>query len=70
MKANKPESITATLDVESLVTSVAVDTTIILIIDKVYQDHSTPKLDIPETALTSLLETCTKMSPFTTPGET
>ena len=58
--------IMASMDVESLFTNVPVDETIDLILDRVYRDESTPKLKIPEHALKSLLQICTKKAPFRT----
>ena len=60
------DGIIASMDVESLFTNVPVDETISLILNKVYHDDSTPKLDIPEAALKALLEICTKRAPFIT----
>ena len=54
------------MDVESLFTNVPVDETISMILDKVYRDENSPKLNIPEPALKSLLEICTKKAPFRT----
>ena len=61
------DGIIASLDVESLFTNVPVDTTIDFILDRVYTDDSTPKLDIPREALKTLLELCTKEAPFISP---
>ncbi|XP_066982656.1 uncharacterized protein [Macrobrachium rosenbergii] len=52
------------MDVESLFTNVPVDGTIQMILDRVYRDPTTPSLNIPEHALCTLLETCTKKAPF------
>ena len=57
----------ASLDVESLFTNVPVDTTIDYILDRVYRDDTTPALDIPESALKTLLYLCTKEVPFKCP---
>ena len=57
----------ASLDVESLFTNVPVDTTIQYILDRVYRNPTTPKLDIPEKSLQSLLMLCTKEAPFLCP---
>jgi hypothetical protein len=67
IKSTQPDGIIASLDVESLFTNVPVDTTIGMILDRVYRDESTPKLDIPEPHLKSLLEACTKEAPFISP---
>ncbi|XP_068245389.1 uncharacterized protein [Palaemon carinicauda] len=56
----------ASLDVESLFTSVPVGETIDLILERVYRDPSTPTLNIPEEALRTLVEVCTMKAPFTT----
>ena len=66
LRESPNEGIIASLDVESLFTNVPVDETISLILDRVYRDDSTPTLDIPEHALRSLLELCTKKAPFIT----
>jgi len=63
----QPNSILASLDVESLFTNVPVDTTIQFILDRVYRCNDTPTLDIPEDKLRELLEICTKEAPFTCP---
>ena len=59
--------IIASLDVESLFTNFPVDRTIDYIINRVYHDNNTPTPDIPEATLRSLLECCTKETPFTCP---
>ncbi|XP_069185192.1 uncharacterized protein [Procambarus clarkii] len=65
MKTTQPEGIIASLDVESLFTNVPVDTTIEMVLDRVYRDESNPpKLDIPEPRLKSLFKACTKEAPF------
>ena len=56
----------ASIDVENLFTNVPVDETIDIILDKVYRDDTTPKLNIPEEAMKSLLQICTKKAPFIT----
>ena len=56
----------SSLDVESLFTNVPVPETINLICDRVYRNHTTPPLQIPEDALRRLLELCTMSAPFTT----
>ena len=53
----------ASLDVESLFTNVPVDTTISIILDRVYRSEI-PPLDIPEHTLKAMLEVCTKEAPF------
>ncbi|XP_068213864.1 uncharacterized protein [Palaemon carinicauda] len=55
----------ASLDVESLFTNVPVEETIDLILERVYRDPSTPTLNIPEEALRTLHQVCTKKAPFT-----
>ena len=57
----------ASLDVESLFTNVPVDRTIDFILNRVYHNENTPKLDIPEEALKTLLQICTKEAPFVCP---
>ncbi|XP_076049329.1 uncharacterized protein LOC143030005 [Oratosquilla oratoria] len=57
----------ASLDVVSSFTNVPIDLSISFILDRVYRDVSTPKLKIPEPALKSLLEICTKEAPFRCP---
>ena len=66
VKRTPTDGLIASMDVESLFTNVPVDETIRLILEKVYHDDSTPKLEIPEEALKSLLEICTKRAPFIT----
>ena len=56
----------ASIDAESLFTNVPVDETIEMILDRVYRDAEAPKLNIPEEALKSLLQICTKKAPFIT----
>ena len=53
----------ASLDVESLFTNVPVDETINIILNRVYRSDQ-PKLDIQESTLRAMLETCTKEAPF------
>ena len=67
LKANKVEGNIVSLDVESLFTNVPVDRTINYIIERVYRNENTPKLDIPEEVLRGLLECCTKEAPFICP---
>ncbi|XP_076030438.1 uncharacterized protein LOC143018738 [Oratosquilla oratoria] len=50
------DGVIASLDVESLFTNIDVDRTINFIIDEIYPAEGSPKLDIPETALRTLLE--------------
>ncbi|XP_076039346.1 uncharacterized protein LOC143024430 [Oratosquilla oratoria] len=57
----------ASLDAESLYTNINVDRTIKFIIQRVYHNDNTPTLDIPEHALRSLLQLCTKEVPFRSP---
>ncbi|XP_076049325.1 uncharacterized protein LOC143030001 [Oratosquilla oratoria] len=57
----------ASLDAESLYTNIDVDRTIEFIIQRVYHNDNTPTLDIPEHALRSLLQLCTKEVPFRSP---
>ncbi|XP_076045862.1 uncharacterized protein LOC143028109 [Oratosquilla oratoria] len=57
----------ASLDAESLYTNINVDRTIDFIIQRVYHNDNIPTLDIPEHALRSLLQLCTKEVPFRSP---
>ena len=66
IRSTPSDKIIASLDVESLFTNVPVDETINLILDRVYRNDDTPTLNIPEEALKSLLEICTKRAPFIT----
>ena len=54
----------ASLDVESLFTNAPVDETINLLMDRIYRDDTTLRLDIPEGSLKRLLQVCTKEAPF------
>ena len=58
------EGVMASLDVESLFTNVPVDETIDLLLDRIYRDDDTPRLNIPESSLRRLLQICTKEDPF------
>ena len=62
--AAPPEGVMASLDVESLLTNVPVDETIDLLLDRIYRDGDTPRLNIPESSLCRLLQMCTKEAPF------
>ena len=53
----------ASLDVTSLFTRVPVDETINLLLDRIYRDHDTPQLNIPERSPRRLLQICTKEAP-------
>ena len=66
LKETRKSGIIASIDVESLFTNVPVDETIDIILDRVYRDSTTPKLDIPEEAMKALLQICTKRAPFIT----
>ncbi|XP_068224827.1 uncharacterized protein [Palaemon carinicauda] len=66
LKGSPNSGTIASLDVESLFTNVPVGETIDLILERVYRDPSTPTLNIPEEALHTLLEICTRKAPFTT----
>ncbi|XP_068238453.1 uncharacterized protein [Palaemon carinicauda] len=66
LKGSPSSGTIASLHVESLFTNVTVGETIDLILERVYRDPSTPTLNIPEEALRTLLEICTKKAPFTT----
>ncbi|XP_068243702.1 uncharacterized protein [Palaemon carinicauda] len=66
LKGSPSSGTIATLDVESFFTNVPVGKTIDLILEKVYRDPSTPTLKIPEKALCTLLEICTRKAHFTT----
>ncbi|XP_066981350.1 uncharacterized protein [Macrobrachium rosenbergii] len=59
-----PRGCIASMDVESLFPNVPVDETIQMILDHVYRDPTTRSLNIPEHAIHSLLEICTKKAPF------
>ena len=67
IKASNAAGTIASLDVESLFTNVPVDRTINYIIERVYNNDTTPPLDIPEEVLRGLLQCCTKEAPFTCP---
>ena len=58
------EGVMASLDVESLFTNVPVAETIDLLLDRIYRDDNTPRLNIPESSLHRLLQICTKEAPF------
>uniref|UniRef100_A0A0P4WAN8 Reverse transcriptase domain-containing protein n=1 Tax=Scylla olivacea TaxID=85551 RepID=A0A0P4WAN8_SCYOL len=58
----------ASLDIESLFTNVPVDTTIDLILQRVYHNKETMPLKIPENTLKTLLQICTKEAPFICPS--
>ncbi|XP_068200698.1 uncharacterized protein [Palaemon carinicauda] len=66
VKGSRSTGTITSLEVESLFTNVPVGETIDLILETVYKDPSTSTLNIPEEALRTLLETCTKKAPFTT----
>ncbi|XP_050699344.1 uncharacterized protein LOC126986892 [Eriocheir sinensis] len=67
LKNNNAGGRVASLDAESLFTNIPVDRTINYIIDRVYNNNSTPTLAIPEAVLRELLECCTKEAPFICP---
>ena len=59
-----PSGLMASLDVTNLFTNVPVDETISIIIDRVYNHPTIPSPKIQQNHLRSLLELCTKETPF------
>ena len=58
----------ASPNVESLFTNVPVDETTDLLMDHIYRDDTTPRLDIPESSFKRLLQVCTKEALFCDQG--
>ena len=68
VRNHKPTGLLASLDVESLFTSVPVQETIDLILSSVYDHPTLPPLKTPKTILGKLLSACTMESPFRGPN--
>ena len=62
--------ILALLDVVNLFTNVPITDTITIILEHTYKHKSFPSRDMPQEILKSLLQLCTKESPFKTPEGT
>ncbi|XP_076058667.1 uncharacterized protein LOC143035687 [Oratosquilla oratoria] len=67
LKTNNAMGTIASLDVESLFTSIPIQRTINYIIDRVYNNTNTAKLPMLESILRSLLHCCTTEAPFICP---
>ena len=67
IKANKPSSVIASLDVESLFTNVPVARTIGIILNYVYDSTDIKPLKLPRNILKRMLEICTAEAPFRCP---
>ena len=68
LRTNKPKGILASIDVESLFTNVPVETTIQIILDRVYHTDNIEPLKLPKAVLEQLLRACTTESPFRGPN--
>ena len=64
LKDRPSGGIIASLDVESLFTSIPVDETIKFILDRVYRGDHGCTFNIPEESLKKLMQICTKEAPF------
>ncbi|XP_066952259.1 uncharacterized protein [Macrobrachium rosenbergii] len=66
LRTTPPGGVITSMDVESLFTNVPLDEAIQIILDRVYRDDSMPPLNIPEHALWTPFEICTKKALFST----
>ena len=67
LKARERKGVLASLDASSLFTNVPVDATIDIILAYVYEHDAIPAPRIPKAALRTLLQICTKDTPFRCP---
>ena len=70
LRTTEAKGIMKSLDVESLFTNIPVDTTINLILDRIFKDDDyNTEIKMSKKHLKALLEICTKESPFLGPKQ-